>query len=150
MSADVGGQVFHETEIGGISFKATLMDERLFLRAEDPDGRTAEIELAGSPVDRLLQDEAWNFYRRALGPGWSVSNAGPDEVRVHLDRLSDGQKALLAREFGLHLDFGEDITFAASAAGQALKRIATEDPERDAFFRKNAGWLDTWLGAVSN
>jgi hypothetical protein len=127
-----------------------LKEERIFLRAEHPEGRTAEAELAGSAVDRLLHDDAWNFYRRALGPGWSASNAGPDELRFHLERMTDDQMALLAREFGLHLDFGEDITFAGSAAGQALKRIATEDPDRAALFRKNAGWLDRWLEAVSN
>jgi len=70
--------------------------------------------------------------------------------RAYLGALSDPEISLLIREFGLHVDFSEDVVaFPESAAARSLKRIIAEDTGRAALFRKKAKWLDAWLSAIA-
>jgi hypothetical protein len=148
MERSLKKHVFHEVEVGGIAFRATIYYGQVHLRAETRDGLDAEVELMGSKAC-LCFDEAWhNNNGRNFGPGWALCKYGPDEFRMHLGELSDADVALLAQEFGLATE-ETSHPFADSAAARSLKRIMAEDPKRAALFRKDAKWLGEWLENVS-
>lgn len=142
--------VFHEAEVGGVAFRATFHQGRATLHVEDADGHEAQICLMGSGMPSLFYAEAWTMRRRAFGPGWALCHANMREPLMHLGNLSDGEVQQLIREFGLHVDFSDEVvTFPESAAARSLKRIVVENPHRAAIFRKNAGGQDSWLRNVA-
>lgn len=92
--------VFHEIEVGGIAFRATIYYGHVHLRTEARNGLEAEVELMEMKAC-LCYAEAWDENGRDFGPGWALCKYGPYDFRMHLGRLNDADVNLLAREFGL-------------------------------------------------
>ncbi|MDX3965499.1 MAG: hypothetical protein QHD01_02730 [Bradyrhizobium sp.] len=143
--------VFHEVKLACFVFRAILDDRRAVLSVEDESGRTDEVPLMGSGLPSLFHREAWTVRNRDLGSGWALCYDSAHEPIMYLGDLSDVDVAQLSREFGLHVDFSEELAlFSDSTDARSLKRIVAEEPDRAALFRKKAKWLDAWLGRIAS
>lgn len=141
--------VFHEVKLAGFVFRAILDDGRAVLSVEDESGRDAEVPLIGSGMPSLFHREAWTVRNRNLGSGWALCYDSPCEPVMCLGDLSDLDVAQLIREFGLHVDFSEELVFFSdSTAAGALMRIYEDDPKRAILFRRKAKWLAGWLSRI--
>lgn len=136
-------------KLAGFVFRAILDDRRAVLSVEDESSRTAEVPLMGSGLPSLIHQEAWTVRNRDLGSGWTLCYDGAREPIMYLGDLSDADVAQLSREFGLHVDFLEELVlFPDSTAAGALMRIFEDDPNRAILFRKKAKWLEGWLSRI--
>jgi hypothetical protein len=67
--------VFHEVEVGGITFRATMYYGKIHLRTEAPNGIEAEVDLMSMKAC-LCYGESWSYNRHDFGPGWALCKHG--------------------------------------------------------------------------
>lgn len=146
--------VFHEQEVGDVSFRAMVEARRVVLHMENSSSRESSVDLIGQAfaLPCLCYSEAgWQRRGSHSGPpGWAVCHDTALEPRMFLGHLHSDDVRLLAHEFGLHRGafLGHQVAFKDSIAGQTLKQIMLHDPIRAALFRKADASLGNWAEQV--
>ncbi|TCU63747.1 hypothetical protein EDE08_118100 [Bradyrhizobium sp. R2.2-H] len=146
--------VFHQQEVGGVTFRAVVETGRVVLQMRNSSGREVSVDLIGKAfaLPCLCYAEGGWKRRGSLSgpPGWAVCHDTAREPRMFLGHLHTDDVRLLAHEFGLHNleSLDHQVAFEDSIAGQTLKQIMLHDPIRAAVFRREDASLDHWAEQV--
>jgi len=148
--------VFHEQEVGGVTFRAVVETGRVVLEMENSSGRESSLDLIGRAFALpclCYAEKGWQRRGMLSGPpGWAVCHDTAREPQMFLGRLHSDDARLLTHEFGLHRPAfrGHQVAFKDSIAGQSLKQIMLHDQVRAAAFRRADASLDHWAEEVAS
>jgi hypothetical protein len=135
---------FHRTVIAGRQFEGLLSADGPYI-----SGGLEGVALGSCTTIELLSPELDSGRHRVSSPSWWLAKYHT-QARVSLVAMSDHERHLLAREFGIRVRDTECVAepFWGSPAFRSLAEWVQKNPRSAARFRRYDAYLPGWYEAA--